>query len=194
MQKMFNTIIAGVGGQGLITLLQIIAKAAMNKGYDVKTSELHGLSQRGGSVSVHIRFDKKVYSPIVPKGKANLILALELQEALNVSEFASKNSVFLVNQYQTPTLGKTISESQVKKELEKVSRKNTFLPATNTCKKELGTDVTAGVFLLGYAVKEGLIPFEDKDIRLAIKEVMPEKYWELNLKTLDIAEKYASKT
>ena len=67
-------IIVGTGGQGLITLLQILAEAALIEGYDVKTSELHGLSQRGGSVEVHIRFGKEIYSPLIFPGKANLIL------------------------------------------------------------------------------------------------------------------------
>ena len=69
MLKNFNIVITGVGGQGLITLLDVISKAAFNKGLDIKTSELHGLSQRGGSVSVYIRFGKKVYSPMIPKHK-----------------------------------------------------------------------------------------------------------------------------
>jgi len=63
--EQFNIVIAGTGGQGLITLLQVISEAAMAEGYDIRTSELHGLSQRGGSVEVHIRFGKKIYSPLV---------------------------------------------------------------------------------------------------------------------------------
>ena len=98
MQKkldQFNIVIVGTGGQGLITLLQIIAEAALDSGLDIKTSELHGLSQRGGSVEVHIRFGKKVYSPMVPQGKADLIIALEMQEALKASFFAGPKTTFL---------------------------------------------------------------------------------------------------
>jgi len=62
-------VIVGTGGQGLITLLQIISEAAMSEGYNIRTSELHGLSQRGGSVEVHIRFGKKIFSPMVAQGK-----------------------------------------------------------------------------------------------------------------------------
>jgi indolepyruvate ferredoxin oxidoreductase beta subunit len=72
----FNMIINGVGGQGLITLLKIISEAALVEGKDIRTSELHGLSQRGGSVEVYIRFGKKIWSPLVEKGKADLILSL----------------------------------------------------------------------------------------------------------------------
>ena len=75
-------VIVGVGGQGLITLLQVISEAAISEGYDIKTSELHGLSQRGGSVEVHIRFGKKIYTPLVAKGKADAAISARIT-ALN---------------------------------------------------------------------------------------------------------------
>lgn len=186
----FNIIISGVGGQGLITLLRLISQAALDSGYDVKTSELHGLSQRGGSVSVHIRFGQKVYSPIVSQGKADLILALEHQEALAGAEFASKNSTFLINKYQTPTLGETASEEQVERNLNKITKKVIFIPAADICQKEFNTIVTAGIFLLGYASFRGLIPLEASAIIKAIKKTMPQKYWDLNIKTFNLAREY----
>jgi len=93
----FNIVIVGTGGQGLITLLQIIAEAALFEGYEVRTSELHGLSQRGGSVEVHIRFGQKIYSPLVSQEKADLILGLEMQEALRGIYFANQKTKFLLN-------------------------------------------------------------------------------------------------
>jgi len=76
--KTFNIIISGVGGQGVITLLSLIDEASFIEGYDVKSSELHGLSQRGGSVEAHIRFGKKVYSPLISLGSADLVISLEM--------------------------------------------------------------------------------------------------------------------
>jgi len=108
--KNFNIIVAGVGGQGLISLAKIIAESAFSSGYDIKTSELHGLSQRGGSVKINIRFGQKIYSPLVLKGKADLIIVLESQETLSNIYFSSAKTNFLINNEQTPTLGKTISE------------------------------------------------------------------------------------
>ncbi len=177
----------------MITLLQLIAQAALDLGYDVKTSELHGLSQRGGSVSVHIRFDKEVFSPIIPRGRADLILALEEQEALAGVEFASKNSVFLINKYQTPTLGKTISGKEVGKALKTFSKKVSFIPAADICQKEFGKIVTAGVFLLGLAAHKKLVPLSADSILKAIKKLMPEKYWDLNIKTFELAKNYGAK-
>ena len=181
MQKIFNIIISGVGGQGLITLLNLLSQAAFLSGFDVKTSELHGLSQRGGSVETHIRFGKeKVYSPMVPVGKADLVIALEQQEALNGAKFANKDTVFLVNQFQTPTLSKDIFLEEIKTALAKVSKKVFFLPASEICQKELGNEVVSGVYLLGYAVANHFLPLKSEQLKQAIKTTMPEKHWELN--------------
>ncbi len=186
MNKNFNIVITGVGGQGLITLLDVISQAAFNKGFDVKTSELHGLSQRGGSVSVYIRFGKKVYSPMVPKGKADLVLALEFQEALNAIEFANKNTIFVVNNYQTPTLAESASLKQGEDNIKLATDKIFTLPFSTTCEKELQNGVVVGVAMLGFALKKGFLPLEKEGIVEAIKETMPEKFWELNLKALDL--------
>lgn len=185
--KKFNIIISGVGGQGLITLLQIISEAALLEDYDVKTSELHGLSQRGGSVEVHIRFGKKIYSSLIPQGKADLIIALESQEALSSAYFASKNSVFLINKYQIPTLTENILPEKTVELLEKISQKVILIPAVDICQREVGTPVTSGIYLLGYAVSKKLIPLSLVSILKAIRKVIPEKYLELNLKTFEKA-------
>ena len=75
MKNNFNIIISGIGGQGIITLTRILAEAALLQGLDVKTSELHGLSQRGGSVETHIRFGRNIFSPLVRQGSADLIIS-----------------------------------------------------------------------------------------------------------------------
>ena len=188
--KEFNIIINGVGGQGLITLLKIIAEAALKEGFKVSTSELHGLSQRGGSVEVHIRFDKKVFSPLIPQGKANLIISLESQEALNGAYYASRNTTFLINKYQTPTFLKDFSEKEILENLKKVSRSVFLIPASEICQKEFGTDVVAGIYLLGYAISNTFLPLKPGSIMSAIKKVIPEKYLELNLKAFNLVKKY----
>ena len=100
--EQFNMLIVGTGGQGQITLLQILAEAALSEGKEIKTSELHGLSQRGGSVEVHLRFGKKIFSPLVSQGKADLILGLEMQECLKACYYANPKTNFLVNKYIAP--------------------------------------------------------------------------------------------
>ena len=86
----FNIVISGIGGQGIITLARILAYAAIIEKMDVKTSELHGLSQRGGSVETHIRFGKIIYSPLVRRGGADLIISLDAQESINVCSYAGE--------------------------------------------------------------------------------------------------------
>ena len=191
MQKnvdQFNIVIQGVGGQGLITLLQIITEAAISEGYDVRTSELHGLSQRGGSVEVHIRFGKKIYSPMVAQGKADLIFGLEMQEALRGLYFANKKTKFLVNKQITPIpLEKTFSEKKLLEIFQKFTKNIILVPASDICREKLGTDVVSGIYLLSLAIFKRLIPLKPDSILRAIKKIIPEKYLELNIKTFELA-------
>ena len=185
--KQFNTVILGTGGQGLITVLQIIAEAALSEGYDIKSSELHGLSQRGGSVEVHIRFGKKIYSPLIPQGKADLILSFETQEALRGVYFANKNTSFLVNKFIVPIpLEKSLSEGEIIKIIKKISKNVVLVPAADICREKLGTDVVSGIYLLSLAVFKNLIPIKPASILKAIKKIIPEKYLELNVKTFNL--------
>jgi indolepyruvate ferredoxin oxidoreductase beta subunit len=186
--KNFNMVIVGTGGQGLITLLQILAEASLIEGYDVKTSELHGLSQRGGSVEVHIRFGKKVYSPMVAQAKADLVLGLETQEALKGVYFAGPRTNFLINKHIIPIpLQKPFSEADVLKSIKKVSKRVEFVSATQITQEKLGTGVAAGIYLISLAVFKKLIPLKPASISRAIKKTIPGKYLELNLKTFNLA-------
>ncbi len=186
--EQFNMVITGTGGQGLITLLQIIAEAAMNEGYDFRSSELHGLSQRGGSVEVHLRFGRKIYSPMVSLGKADLILGLEMQEALKGINFANKKTNFLINKYIIPIpLVKSLSEKEIVKNLKKVSKNITLVPAADVCLEKLGTNVVAGIYLISSAAFKGLVPIEPASIKKALKKIIPKKYLELNLKAFNLS-------
>ena len=180
----FNILIVGTGGQGQITLLQILAEAALSEGYDIKTSELHGLSQRGGSVEVHIRFGKKIFSPLIPQGQADLIIGLEMQECLKAYYFASPKTTFLINKQINPIpLVKNLTEGEILQNLKKISKKIFFVPAAEICQKEFGTNVAAGIYLISLAAFKKLIPTKPESISKAIKKIIPEKYLGLNLKT-----------
>ncbi|MBM4177349.1 2-oxoacid:acceptor oxidoreductase family protein [Candidatus Gribaldobacteria bacterium] len=178
----FNLIIGGVGGQGLVTLLNLVAEAAFISGFDVKTSELHGLSQRGGSVSVFIRFGKEVFSPIVPYGQADLIIALEEQESLLALNFAFEKTIFLINKFQTPTLTNNLSLKQIENVLQRHKIKYCFLPASEICQKEFQSDVLAGIFLLGYGLGKQFLPLNQENLLLAIERTLPEVYQTTNKK------------
>ena len=178
MDKTFNIILTGVGGQGIITLLQIIDEAAFVEGYDVKSSELHGLSQRGGSVEAHIRFGKKVYSPMVSAGNADLIIALEMLEGLRESPKAGKQTEILVNEYILPFLDSPKKEDILKK-LGAQNKHFILVPASEMCKNKLQNEIVCTIYLLGYAIAKKLMPLKKESVLRAINNVIPAKYLEL---------------
>ena len=191
MKNNFNIILSGIGGQGIITLTRILAAAAFLENYDVKTSELHGLSQRNGSVETHIRFGKKIYSPLVRQGSADLIIALEAQEALRACSYASKEqgTLFLINNFIQPILGnqQNASTQQIKKQLEKFSKMVIIVSASEPVKKYSDNPALFGVFMLGYAVCKKLIPLKADSFLKAIKKNVPEKYFKINQKIFKLA-------
>ena len=92
-----NIMIVGVGGQGTLLASRILGNTVMNEGYDVKVSEVHGMSQRGGSVVTYVKFGEKVYSPIIDRGEADIILAFEKLEAYRALPYLKKGGKMLVN-------------------------------------------------------------------------------------------------
>ncbi len=188
MPKTFNIIISGTGGQGLITLTQIIAEAALIEGLDVKTSELHGLSQRGGAVETHIRFGEKIYSPLVSSGSADLILSLETLESLRALSYANSKTIFLVNKFTLSFPGSP-KEKEILRKLKIITKNPKIIPASEICEKELGKEVVSGIYLLGYAVHNKLIPLKPASILKAISNIVPKKYLDLNKKAFELAKK-----
>jgi indolepyruvate ferredoxin oxidoreductase, beta subunit len=97
MDKVMNLFFCGVGGQGILLASEVISSACMNAGLDVKQSEVHGMAQRGGSVISHIRFGKKVYSPLIELGDADIVVSFELLEALRYLPYMNKVTKVIVN-------------------------------------------------------------------------------------------------
>lgn len=98
-----NILLVGVGGQGTILAGKILSSGLVNAGFDVKMSEVHGMAQRGGSVSNQVRYGKKVYSPIIAKGQADILVAFETMEALRWLEYLNPKGKVVVNDYQIPS-------------------------------------------------------------------------------------------
>ncbi|MDP3052444.1 MAG: 2-oxoacid:acceptor oxidoreductase family protein [bacterium] len=192
--KNFNIIIIGTGGQGQITLLQILAQAARSQNFDVKTSELHGLSQKGGPVEVHLRFGKEISSPLISEGEADLIISLEKQESLRACYYASKQAKtsFLVNDLllaipnQKPWTKEGISET-----LKKFSEKVIFVPAAEICRKEFNTAIGAGIFLISLAAFKNILPLKPDSVKKSIQKNIKAKYLNLNLRIFELARKKA---
>lgn len=192
--KEFNIVVIGVGGQGLLTLAGIISEAALKQGYDVKMSELHGLSQRGGSVPCQVRFGEKIYSSLIKPGRADLIIALEPLEALRAAKFASaKKTTIIMNIHKTEPVSVLVSGEKypsvadVKKELKDFVKDVIDVDATAKALKETGIAVTANIYLLGIASARGLIPINKDNLLEAIKDTVPPKYFEMNKKIFELA-------
>lgn len=186
--KTFNCVIVGTGGQGLITLLEILSAAAVKNGLDAKTSELHGLSQRGGSVEVHIKFGKQIFSPLVEANRADLVVGLEMQECLKAAYFAGPQTQYLINKVIVPIPGKTpLAEDEIIGDLQKFTKKIEVIDANAICQKELGTSVVSGIYLLCLAAFKGMIPLSPDSMLEAIKASVAPKHLELNVKTWELA-------
>ncbi len=95
--KIYNVLIVGVGGQGIILVSDILAKVAANNGFDVKKNEIHGMAQRGGSVSSHVRFGPKVNSPIIKLGEADILISFEEMETVRYFPLLSKDGKVIIN-------------------------------------------------------------------------------------------------
>ncbi len=189
--KVFNCVIVGTGGQGLITLLEVLSEAAIQSGLDAKTSELHGLSQRGGSVEVHIRFGKKVFSPMVAALGADLIVGLEMQECLKAAYFANEETQYLINEAIVPIPGKdSLAKEEIIKNLQKFTKKIEVVNAGEICQKELGSAAVAGVYLLCRAAFEKMIPLLPETMLEAIKASVAPKHLDVNIKAWELAQEH----
>ena len=103
MKTTKSALLVGVGGQGAILTAKVLVNGLMKAGYDVKMSEVHGMSQRGGSVSTQVHWGEKVYSPVIGKGAADIVVAFEKMEAVRYAEFLKPGGVAVINDYELPS-------------------------------------------------------------------------------------------
>ncbi len=181
-----NIMIVGVGGQGTLLASRILGNTVIEEGYDVKVSEVHGMSQRGGSVVTYVKYGDKVYSPIIDRGEADIILAFELLEALRALPYLKKGGKIIVNtQSIDPMPVITGMSSYPENIVEKLSEKVNTLPidALNLA-KQAGNMKAVNVVLIGVMAKSTDIPYE-KWIEI-IKKTVPEKFLDVNLKAFEL--------
>ncbi len=184
MSRVYSLMFAGVGGQGSLLIADTTSLAAVQAGYDVKQTEVHGVSQRGGSVETHVRFGEKVYSPLVTPGRADVVISLEKLEALRFAHYAYPDTgVILANDFEIVPASVSNAEEMYPHEVfefltDKGIRVIT-LPATQIA-QDLGDGRMANVVLLGVLSKLLPIPIEiwEKTLHMRI----PKRYLEGNLK------------
>lgn len=181
-----SLILAGVGGQGTILTSKILAEGLIYLGYDVKMSEIHGMAQRGGSVNTQLRFGKKVYSPMIGSGEADLLLAFEKIEAVRYINYLRPGGILIVNDYEIySTTVLTGQEKYPDDVLDKLkhSVENTIVINAAQIAGNLGNIRAHNMVLLGAAVKQlGIMNVNWQDI---IKAYLPEKFHEVNLKAFE---------
>jgi indolepyruvate ferredoxin oxidoreductase, beta subunit len=152
VSKVTGIVMVGVGGQGILLASQIVARAALLEGHDVKTNEVHGMAQRGGSVVSQVRFGEKVYSPLVPDGSAQVLASLERIEALRFASFLSPDGLAVVS--SQAIIPVTVSSGQAKypedarERLAKAFARLVYIDVAAVAEKLCDTRV-ANVILLG---------------------------------------------
>ena len=182
MADIKNILLVGVGGQGTILASKILSTALVNAGYDVKMSEVHGMAQRGGSVTTQIRYGEKVFSPIIGRGEADVMVCFEKMEALRWLDFVKPDGKLVINDYEIPSapilVGKEPYPEGIIEDLSKKTEVSVFKAADIA--KELGNPKTMNIVLLGALVKA--MGIEDLDWDTFISLNVKKGFEELNIK------------
>ncbi len=180
-----SILLVGVGGQGTILASKILSEGLARKGFDIKMSEIHGMSQRGGSVSTHVRYGTKVSSPIVSEGEADVLVAFEKSEAVRWLNYLKKGGWLVVNNYEIKSLpvltGLAEYPDGVVEQLEKSVDNIKVFNATQIA-RELGNERAQNIVLLGALIKA--LGIDDMDWDSVLEQLMPAKVLELNKKAL----------
>lgn len=181
-----NILIVGVGGQGVILASDILAEVAMTSGLDVKKSEVHGMAQRGGVVSSHVRFGNRVSSPLIPKGEADVLLSFELAEALRWLGFLKPEGKALVNSQKVvpPIVSTGLAQyPQAAEETLKKSPGGSILVDALSLAEELGNPRLVNTILLGMTSR--LLELPEPNWKKVILQRVPKAFKELNLKAFE---------
>lgn len=183
-----NIMIVGVGGQGTLLASKLFGYVLMQQGYDVKVSEVHGMSQRGGSVVTYVRFGDKVYSPVIDKGEADYILSFEKLEALRWIEYLKTGGQIITNTQEVDPMPVITGAAQYPDNIvEKLESAGAKVDAKDflSIAEQAGSAKAVNIVLMGRLSKYFEdIPYEVWD--KAIDEIVPEKYRELNHKALKL--------
>lgn len=185
--KTKNIMIVGVGGQGTLLASKLLGKILLTKGFDVKVSEVHGMSQRGGSVVTYVRYGDKVYSPIIDKGEADIILSFEILEAARWIEYLSKDGIIITNTQQTNPMPVITGAAEYP---ENLSEKIKATGAKADCFDALSLAVEAGsskaVNLVLLGKLSTYFDFSEEEWMTAIETSVPEKFLEINKKAFTL--------
>jgi len=181
MLKPIDVLMVGVGGQGTILASRILAQAAQEAGYDVKMSEIHGMAQRGGSVTTQIRLGERVYSPLIVRGGADILLAFEKLEALRFLPYLKKDGTLIVNNQAIEPVPVLTGDMEYPKDITgylQATVPNTLVFDATEIAARCGTAKAANVVLVGALARR--MPIERSIWEKALVEHVPAKLLDVN--------------
>ena len=182
-----NIMIVGVGGQGSLLASKLLGRLLLTRGYDIKVSEVHGMSQRGGSVVTYVRFGDKVYSPVIDKGMADYIVSFELLEAARWTEYLKPNGKIIVNTQQINPMPVIIGAAEYPENLvEKMQSAGIDVDAFDALSlaAEAGSAKAVNIVLMGHLSKN--FDFTQEEWLQATEQSVPPKFLELNKKAFTL--------
>ncbi len=185
--KTVSVMIVGVGGQGSLLASKLLGRLLVDEGYDVKVSEVHGMSQRGGSVVTYVRFGDKVYSPIITDGEADIIISFEKLEAGRYANYLKKDGKIVVNTQQIDPMPVIIGAAEYPENvLEELTAKGISVDALDALSLavEAGSSKAVNIVLMGKAAKYFDIP-KERWIT-AIENTVAPKFVEMNKKAFEL--------
>ncbi|MBN1533788.1 MAG: indolepyruvate oxidoreductase subunit beta [Spirochaetes bacterium] len=184
---MKNVIFAGVGGQGVILASKILMEVAMNAGYDVKESEVHGMAQRGGSVDCNVRYGEKVHSPLIPRAGADYIVSLELLETMRKMEYLAPEGTLIVNREKVDPAPVQTGAMQYPADIEEWVKEHVpgsvFLDTAGAL-KEAGSKKALNIVMLG--VLSNYLEFTEEQWAAGIRSLVKEKFVDMNIKAFTL--------
>lgn len=181
-----SILLVGVGGQGTILASKILTNGLMEAGYDVKMSEIHGMSQRGGSVSSQVRYGEKVMSPVIEKGKADIVVSFEKMEALRALDYLKEDGTLVVNNEEIPSMSVITGDEEYAEDILDEINKHTNAKVVDATRLagELGNVKAANIILLGTIIKA--MGLEHIDWDAILEANINPQFVELNKKALKI--------
>ena len=185
--KTKNIMIVGVGGQGSLLASKLLGRLLLTRGYDIKVSEVHGMSQRGGSVVTYVRFGDKVYSPVIDKGEADYIVSFELLEAARWTEYLKPDGKVIVNTQQINPMPVIIGAAEYPENLvQKMRDSGLNVDAFDALSlaEQAGSAKAVNIVLMGHLSKN--FDFTQEEWMEAIEQSVPAKFLELNKKAFTL--------
>ncbi len=177
-----NIMIVGVGGQGTLLASRILGNAVVRRGYDVKVSEVHGMSQRGGSVVTYVKYGDRIWSPVIDRGEADIVLAFELLEAYRALPWLRAGGKIIVNTQQINPMPVITGAAEYPRDIVGKLSAQADLTAVDALElaRRAGSEKAVNVVLIGVMAKNTAIPYDEW--LETLRDTVPARFLDVNLR------------